>query len=121
MKKLFFLVACLMSFQLLAQQEHPFAGKWCGKWDDTYRICFTIPDDLLQPVSYQWQEKLNMPMRSNSIVAKQSNANTLVLDNKIIVFDMLTGDKALAIGMFDSMSRVANLNRQDPKQSNEDN
>ncbi len=111
MKIISLFLILLASLNASAEQQSPFAGTWCGKWDNLYKICFEIPQDLNQPVTYHWEERLKAPMRSNAMVAEQRNANTLVLDNKIIVFDIKSQQTALAIGMFDAMSRVAALTK----------
>lgn len=109
------IVVCITSATTDADDTSPFAGTWCGKWDNLYKICFEIPSDLSQPVVYHWEERLKAPMRTNSLVAEQRNSNTLVLDNKVLVFDLKTQQTGLAVGMFDAMSRVAALTKQDPK------
>lgn len=105
----------MATFSANAEEASPFAGTWCGKWDNLYKVCFEVPADLSTPVTYHWEERLKAPMRSNSLVAEQRNANTLVLDNKVLIFDLKSKQTALAIGMFDAMSRVTPLTKQAPK------
>lgn len=92
--------------------ENPFAGKWCGKWDNTYELCITINDSKNHSVAdYQWKEQVRGSFQSTTKRIIQFDQYTLKLENIWFTLDKNDHNKAKATGMF-SQTRHAELTKQ---------
>jgi hypothetical protein len=93
-----------------------FNGKWCGKWDGEFDVCFDIKANKNKSFGYQviysWAEFIDRPQLTKELIVEKVNANTITMGNKVLIFSHVDNRKALGIGLFDQMSRLAPLIRQ---------
>ena len=95
-----------------------FLGKWVGKWDNTWKVQFTITQDPKSEqlsVLYEWQEIVGQPLQKKSLSAKIEK-DTLVMSPSgasVIEITLLAKatDKAKAVGKFKT-PRTAALTRE---------
>jgi hypothetical protein len=100
----------------LADDSLNFVGKWCGKWNGEFSVCFDIKANANKPfgyhVIYAWNEFIDRPQLTKELTIDKINANTMTMGNKVLIFSHLDTQHALGIGLFDQMSRIAPLTRQ---------
>lgn len=113
-KNLSLILVCVVHLSAYASEEsdNSFQGEWCGKWDNTYKLCIIIDQVNNGSVAkYSWQEKVKGSMRNTTKRISRFNQHTLKLENIWFTLDSKDPTKAKITGMF-SQTRHAELTRQ---------
>jgi hypothetical protein len=92
-----------------------FGGRWVGKWDDRFKVEFSIirntkAEGLI--VLYEWEERPGQPLRSR-LSGGVIDGNKLIAGQQVLEITLSAKDpkKATAVGLF-AKTRSANLTRQ---------
>jgi hypothetical protein len=92
-----------------------FVGVWSGKWDEKWKVRFTITRDTADTnrfkVKYAWEENVGKPLQRRSYDAKLQEGVLTVGAMIDITLSGKNDGRAQAVGNF-SNQRVANLARE---------
>ena len=100
-------------FQYAQAKEISVTGVWCGKWDNIYATCFNVKKVAQgYQVAYRWEETIGRGFHKKTLEGQLANANTLDMSGKYLIIDLKDHNKAIAVGIFEHHSRIAQMQRQ---------
>jgi hypothetical protein len=104
--------ACAERFEL-SPNHKDLIGVWHGKWDEVYSLKFEVINSNKEEYNliYEWEENIGEAWKRQERQGKAKNKNSIEFGEILIRIDPFNKDQAQAIGVFTSMTRIADLTK----------